>query len=431
MSNLVTYKIRYTCNDSLLEIIRQYNSVLRFTYNRLIENDKLKTSEITLMQHRLNNCELIGSHLRNSAIYDAKSLLNGRTKVVVFGGRELFNNRCNHKIDQESFRIKRLRPLNCIGESCRCGNRLFQIADEETILFKLNRYSHFELKLHGIGKKRLCDIKKLVKLQNECAIAITYKIDLEYIYITFDYNELKNYSYNVKENRVISIDTNPNSVGWSVVDWKSGSEYNIIQSGTFSLKPLNDYAYSVNVSSKSNVHKYITNKRKHEIVHIAKDIFNICKHYKCEIFAIEDLFIRSRDLNIGKKFNRLVNNMWCRNLLFQQLSKYVNASSTTFVKIQPQYSSYVGNLIFRKECLPDACLASIEIGRRGFEFATQYIFNRRRHKKIVIFPELELFKKQLIQSLEELNIVVNNSDNWQDILSVVKKIESEISVFYF
>lgn len=420
MSNLVTYKIKYTCSDSLLDVIKQYNSVLRFTYNRLSENKNLKTSEITQMQKLLNNCGLIGSYLRCSAICDAKSLLSDSDRDIVFGGRKLFNDRCNHKIDKEQFRLKRLRPLSCVGEACRCGNRLFQIVNEKTIIFKLNRDCHFELNLSSISKKRLLSIKKLIQLQNNCQIPITYKLDLEYIYIIFDYNAIKTYSYKVKENRVIAIDMNPNSIGWSVVDWKSESNYDVIQSGTFSLKPLNDYRDSKNVSSESDLHRYVTNKRKHEIIHIAKDLFNLCKHYKCEIFAIEDLSIESRDSDKGRKFNRLVNNMWNRNLLFQQIKKHVAASSTTFVEIQPQYNSYIGNLIFRKECLPDECLASIEIGRRGFEFSTQYIFNRQQRKKTVIFPELELVKNQLIQSLEELNIDVSDFDNWGSILSAVK-----------
>ena len=71
--------------------------------------------------------------------------------------------------------------------------------------------------------------------------------------------------------------------------------------------------------------------------------------------------------------------------------------------------------------LPDECLAFIEIGRRGFEFATQYIFNRRLHKKTVIFPELELIKSQLALSLEELGIDVHIFNSWINILSAVKK----------
>ena len=66
---------------------------------------------------------------------------------------------------------------------------------------------------------------------------------------------------------------------------------------------------------------------------------------------------------------------------------------------------------FPTEHLPNECLVSIEIGRRGFEFATQYIFNRRLHKKTAIFPELKLVKSQLALSLEELGTDVPNFDS--------------------
>ena len=419
--NLITLKIKYSCNNSILDVIRQYNSVLKFTYNRLLENPKLKTFEITQLQKNLNNCDLIGSHLRNSAIYDAKSLVERSDKPIVFGGKHLFKQRCQNKITKNEFLLKRLRPINSIGEANQKANRLFDIVDNQNIIFKLNKQKHFELKLQQVGSKRLKELDKLKELQNTKQVAITYKLDLDYVYLTFDYNLLKTYTYKVKQNRVIAIDLNPNSIGWSVVDWLTENKYSIIQSGTFSLKPLNDYRDSKSVASDSDFHKYITNKRNHEIIHIAKELFTLCRYYRCEIFSIEDLNISSSDKKLGRKFNRLVNNNWNRNLLVNQIRKHINSSSTTLIEVQPQWNSYIGNLIFRQEHLPDECLASVEIGRRGFEFATQYIFNRRPHQKTVIYPKLELVKNQLTLSLEELGIDVPNFDSWKNILSVVKE----------
>ena len=419
--NLVTYKIKYSCDESLLNILNQYNCMLKFTYNRLLENPKLTTKELTALQKTLNNCDLIGSHLRNSAIYDAKSLIDKSTEPIIFGGTNLFKQRCQHKISKEDFTLKRLRPLNCVGEACKGANRHFQIIDNSTIQFNLNKHQRFTLNLQNVGTKRSKELSRLIELQNNCQIPITYKLDLDYVYLTFDYNMLKTYTYKVKQNRVLAVDLNPNSIGWSVVDWLSEDKYNIIQAGTYSLKLLNDYSDSKSVASSSDFHKYITNKRKHEVIHIAQQLFKMCKHYKCEIFAIENLNMKTSDNNLGHKFNKLVNNMWCRDLLIQQIKKHVNSSSTVLVEVQPQYSSYIGNLVFRQKHLPDECLASIEIGRRGFEFATQYIFNRRLHKKTVIFPELKLVKSQLVLSLEELGIDVPNFDSWINILSAVKK----------
>ena len=419
--NLITLKIKYSCNNSILDVISQYNSVLRFTYNRLLENPKLKTSEITQLQKNLNNCDLIGSHLKNSAIYDAKSLIERSDKPIIFGGKHLFKQRCQHKITKDEFLLRRLRPITSIGEANKKANRLFDIVDNQTIIFKLNKQQHFKLNLQQVGSKRLKELDKLIELQNNKQVAITYRLDLEYIYLTFDYNLLKTYTYKVKPNRIIAIDLNPNSIGWSVVDWFTENKYNIIQSGTFSLKPLNDYRDSKSVASNSEFHKYITNKRNHEIIHIAKELFTLCKYYHCEVFSLENLNISHSDKKLGHKFNKLVNNNWNRNLLVNQIRKHINSSSTTLIEVQPQWNSYIGNLVFRQEHLPDECLASIEIGRRGFEFATQYIFNRRSHQKTVIYPKLELVKNQLILSLEELDVDVPNFDSWKDILSVIKE----------
>lgn len=421
--NLITLKIKYSCDSSLLEIIKQYNSVLKYTYNRLLENPKLKTSEITQLQKSLNHCDLIGSHLKNSAIYDAKSLIEESNRPIIFGGKYLFKQRCQHKIDKNDFLLKRLRPLSSIGEANQRANRLFDLVDNQTVIFKLNRQQHFELKLQQVGSKRLKELNRLKILQNNKQVAITYKLDLDYVYLTFDYNTLKTYTYKVKQNRVIAIDLNPNSIGWSVVDWFSENKYNVVQAGTFSLKSLNDYRNSKSVASDSEFHKYVTNKRNNEIIHIAKGLFVLCRYYHCEIFSIEDLNIKSSDKELGHKFNKLVNNNWNRNLLLNQIKKHINSSLTILTEVQPQYNSYIGNLIFRQEHLPDECLASIEIGRRGFEFATQYILNRRPHKKTVIYPELELVKNQLILSLEELGIDVPNFDSWKNILSVVKELK--------
>lgn len=419
--NLITLKIKYSCNTSILDVIRQYNSVLKYTYNRLLENPKLKTAEITQLQKNLNHCDLIGSHLKNSAIYDAKSLTERSTDPIIFGGKYLFKQRCQHKIDRDNFLIKRLRPIQSIGESNQKANRLFDIVDNRTIIFKLNKQQHFELKLQQVSTKRLKELNKLIELQNNKQVAITYKLDLDYVYLTFDYNLLKTYTYKVKQNRVIAIDLNPNSIGWSVVDWFGESNYNVIQAGTFSLKPLNDYRDSKPVASDSDFHRYITNKRNHEIIHIAKELFSLCRYYHCEVFAIEDLNIKASDKKLGHKFNKLVNNNWNRSLLVNQIRKHINSSSTILVEVQPQYNSYIGNLVFRQEHLPDECLASIEIGRRGFEFATQYIFNRRPHEKTVIYPKLKLVKSQLTLSLEELGVDVPNFDSWKNILFVVKE----------
>jgi len=417
--NLVTYKIKYNCNESLLPVIKQYNSVLRFTYNRLLD-ERLSTKDLTVLQKTLNNTEMIQSHLRNSAIYDSKTLILKSTDTIIFGGKKLFIQRCKQQITKEEFQMERLVPLTSIGEMCKGANRLFKIVNNKTISFNLNRNTHYELNLVDVGSKRSRELCQLLKLQANNQIAITYKLDFDYVYLTFDYNMLKNYTYRVKKNRVMAIDVNPNSIGWTITDWSSES-YHLIKAGTISIKPLNDFRDSKSVASSNEFHKYITNKRNHEVIHIAKDLFDLCKHFKCETFAIEKLNMMSSDKEKGRRFNKLCNNVWNRNLLVQQLAKHIRSSSTTFIKVLPQYTSFIGNLVYRQEHLPDECLSSIEIGRRGLEFTNQYIFKRRLQQKIIVFPDLESVKSRIVLSLEELNIDVPDFNNWMTLYSAVKK----------
>ena len=67
--NMVTLKIEYTCDDDFSYFIEGYNLILRFTYNRLVENSEISTKELTSLQKGMKNAPEINSHLYNSAIY--------------------------------------------------------------------------------------------------------------------------------------------------------------------------------------------------------------------------------------------------------------------------------------------------------------------------------------------------------------------------
>ena len=49
-------------------------------------------------------------------------------------------------------------------------------------------------------------------------------------------------------------------------------------------------------------------------------------------------------------------------------------------------------------------LASIEIGRRGYEFYNQYISKVKEIKKNIIRPNLSMFNKLYLKSLEEFKL---------------------------
>ena len=424
-SNIITLKIKYSTDEHsksrILEYIKNYNNVLHFTYNRLHENEDLKTKEITLLQKTMNNI-FVDSYFKCSAIFDSKSLL-GKEKVI-FGGKKLFIEKCQNKISKEEFKIKKLRPIYSVGESPQKGNRKFSIVTENHIIFKPTREEHFLLEINP-SKNYQKYLLELSELANQKKIPIDFKLDLNYIYITFDLNKLKSekiISDKIKD-RYFAIDMNPNYVGYTVIDWIDGQNYKIVDKGCFSLKKLNDYDDSLKgkgLASDSKERKYISNKRNYEISDIAHKLERIANHYQCENFVMEDLSIPSKDNGKGKRFNRLCNQQWCRNRFCNIIKKLCKLDKIKILEVIPNYSSFIGNLVYRKERLPDFVLASIEISRRGYEFNHQYILKDKDKKKNIVQGNFDEDKVIYIQSLEELGIDEIPS-SFQELYDIIKK----------
>ena len=295
---------------------------------------------------------------------------------------------------------------------------MFEITDKTEILFKPDKNNHIKLNLKDIGRNRMKMLSIIKELQFTKTVPITYSLDTEYVYIAVDNSVFEKHKYRIIKNRVIAIDINPEFIGWSVTDWFN-TGYKLIASGLISIQPLNNRHNALSISSDDKKSLYFNNKRKHEIIHVAKQLFMLCKHYRCETFAMEDLDMKSKTVG-NKRVNRLINNLWCRNLLTHQIKKHILCSPTTFVSVQPQYSSIIGNIVYRNERLPDPVLASIEIGRRGFEYGAQYIYKRRQIKKTVILPDFNSVKTRVFLSLEEMGIC-GHVKSWLELFSAVKK----------
>lgn len=62
-------------------------------------------------------------------------------------------------------------------------------------------------------------------------------------------------------------------------------------------------------SSDSKEKIYINNKRRFETFEISKLLVNIAKYYKCEVFGLEELNIKSKNTTKGKHYNKLINNI--------------------------------------------------------------------------------------------------------------------------
>ena len=217
-SNIITLKIRYETDASSLSFIamlqKQFNSCLRFTYNRLCENKSVTTKELTVLQKNLNNIPLVKSHLKNSAIHKAKDIIaTGVDKSVIFGGRNNFIKRCLNKISRDEFLKKRFLPIYSVGQAINNGNRLFEITDNTKILFKPDKNNHIILNLKGIGKNRIKMLDVLKELQFTKTVPITYSLDTECVYISVDNSVFEKHVYRTIKDRVMAIDINPEFIG--------------------------------------------------------------------------------------------------------------------------------------------------------------------------------------------------------------------------
>ena len=401
-----TIKLPYETDEiSKIEIeryIKNYNSVLRFTYNRLLDYEfKLSTREITTLQKTMKNV-FIDSHFLNSAQQEAKQL-KGKDKVI-FGGKFNFLQRCRGKISQEEFQRNRLVPIYSIGEADKLGNRKFRILSENTIRFQPCKKVHCELKLPNLRNNLKSDIQQLLKLQNCRKMPITYKLSSDCIYIIFEENFLNEFVYADKvENRVFSIDLNPNYIGWSVVDWADAETYTVVDSGVVSIKQINDADCAIHEASNSSRRQYISNKRTFENTDTAKYLADTALHYQCQLFSIEKLEIKTKDNKLGKSYNRLVNNQWNRFIFYTRLQKYCDRYGIRFQEVVANYSSFEGNLIYRETGLPDMCLSSIELGRRAYEFYHQYVVKDKPKESNIMIDTSSKAHDRIVQSLEELH----------------------------
>ena len=407
---MITLKIKYTTTEDGLNLIKeyrkQYSSVLHYAYNRRYEG--VSEKEIEHQISSLNNIPLIKSYLKRCAVKNATQLLKDEgEKQLIFGGRKNFIDRCKGKITKDDFLNKRLSKLFIIGESNQHGNRMFVINDDlESFSFKPTIKDKITLSIDGRYKRYKSTLNKLYHLQQDKQISITYQLNDEYVYLTYDETLLNQYiGYQPIKNRIFAIDLNPNYIGWSVVDWKNSSEFEVVKSGVISIKDINDIDFNLkNKSSESKERIYINNKRTFETYEISKLLVNTAKYYRCEVFGLEELDIKSKDTTRGKHYNKLVNNVWNRNKLVNNINKRCNVYSIIVMLVKPNYSSFVGNFLFRDLKLPDMVLASIEIGRRCYEFKAQYIDKSKDKRKNIILPDVNDFNDRYIKSLEEFNI---------------------------
>ena len=403
---MVTLKLKYRLKEEqdmslIIDYQRQYSSCLHFLYNRISDNPSITEKELRLLYDNINNCSLINKWLFQCAIKEARQIYNSHGSKVIFGGKANYFKRNKLSITKEEYKAKRISPVYSIGETNNSGNRMFRLKSDNILTFQPDRLHHIDLELVGLRKHRQTIVSKITELARQRKITLTYKMSSEYVWISYDEKAVSDIETPKINNRIFAIDMNPNYVGWSIVDWKSSSVFRIVKEGIISIKELNDYDSKQKINSTKR--KHISNIRRHDIIEICKNLVDTAVYYRCDKFVLEDLKFKTN--NSYGKFNRLTKNQWCRDLFVANITKRCNIYNINVIKVKSEYSSFIGNFIFRQVTdMPDMVLASIEIGRRGYEYSNQYIDKTKNKKKNIVFPDISDFNDFYAKSLEEFSI---------------------------
>jgi IS605 OrfB family transposase len=288
-------------------------------------------------------------------------------------------------ITKEEFNnIKNTQPVLFVGRSNESfGNRKLKLdITNKQIIFKKRCKEHYNLKLIT-SNSRWKLLEKLRSYFDFNSTPITYKLDNNYIYITFDESVLKEQEHQFIENRIAGLDLNPNYIAFTIRDFNDNT---IIHKSVYDLTKLND--------------TYEKNKKDHEVVEIAKSISNLCKHYKVECVGLEKLTMSPKNHGKGRNLNRLLNS-WNRNKFTQNLIKRLNILGIKNQEIICAYSSTVGCLDHPEET--DSVAAALEITRRTYVSLNRFI------KKVKEFSDVDVMYPKINRGLIK--------ERWNSILS--------------
>lgn len=397
-----TIKLKIKNDINLTKELKEFNSIVRFSFNRFQEG--LKEKEVRSLVNELfkNNC-----WFNQCAIKVSQQLFKKhKDKKIIFGGRYLLKQYMKKLITKEEYSKAKLLPINIQGEACKKGNRLFNFdLTNSKITLKLLKKTHQEIEFCKPNKNQFRELSKIQELVENKQLTLTVSLNNDYIWLTFDESllQLNEKFKDLKINRVLGIDLNPNYIGLSILEFNKNDEFKVIHKQVFDLSSLN---ITSKKSSADKSSKYLTNKRKFEFIQVCYEINKLMNYWKCSKLCIEDLNIKSSDKKQGKSFNRLCNNVWNRNLVVNKLKLLSNIFGYELIEVNPVYSSFIGNLLYGSENCPDMIASSIEITRRGY----------KKYSKGWFYPifSIEHLNEQWKQTLSGI-------EDWKSAFKEIKK----------
>ena len=394
------YKLIFGDKELLERYEKQATSLVHIFYNLFVDNPKMTCHEANEHIKGYKNLDLMDSYMVLCAYRRAYSMYK-RYNVdseeplghkLVFGKRKNLIKTSKHTLSKKEFKKLRILPLFLEGQKADFANRRVRIKDKHTLEFVVNGKVIFVFR---VSDKRCGILNQLKKKQDAKQMPITYTIGDDYITITYNQKLLtvpKN--HNLLANRIMSIDMNPDYIGITIFDVDQNSYIrNILKAYVIDWSTITEIQKELKQASNSEGNKYLTNKRTHEIKNVGKFISDLSVFYKCKYIAIEDL-----DFDSNCKGFR--NSKWNRKLVFQSLFKHSVENGVTILRVNPAYTSIIGNIVCRHN-IPDMCRSAYEIGYRAVKGLQNGNFDEDWVDTNEYLHSLDKVKDFIIKSLEE------------------------------
>jgi len=177
---VITIKKKHSITDKyFLDLLDQYNNVIRFSYNRIIKDGITKQSDLEhVVKDTMSNIDCLDASWIKCAVKQATDLQ--RDKKMYFGGKNNFFKRKYNKIES----YDKNSPIEMRGSCNDKGNRKADLVDNKFI-FKPKKGVKFEIDMI-LSKK---EAKMLSIIEEESKLGKNYfnfKIDKEHVYISFE-----------------------------------------------------------------------------------------------------------------------------------------------------------------------------------------------------------------------------------------------------
>ena len=348
----ISFRIKMT--DEIQKVIsedsRIYSSIYRFAYNRF--KDGLSGKEVYAKVSE--SFPFVNCHIRNSAQRNANGLFRlNKDKKVYFGQFKKFQ---KGLISKEEYKDSKNLGLLSEGENNQHGNRLFKVdVQNGKIIYKRACKEHYDLIIdEQLSPKRKALLCKIQSLMEEKKTPITVRLKNDRIYLTYDEKivEKEKQFKNLKLNRVLGIDLNPNYFGISIIEFDEKNEFKIL------------YKEAIDVSKLQSESKNKINFELHQINH---HILNLCKNFKVSKLSVEDLKFKKNNKFWSKSLNRLCKNQFRYSIVKNHLNTLCSTYGVELIEVNAAYSSIIGNFVHGGDNTPDMVAASIEIARRAYK----------------------------------------------------------------